>query len=192
MRAPGRPRSQEVDAAILAAALDLLIEYGASQTSIEQVAQRAGVTRATVYRRFADKTALLVQAIESVHQDHEPGAIDWPSVDAMLTDWARYLSDPRNRRMLRRLYGAADDYPELLKAYRDQNGLRRAAAEHATLAAALDSGQLPRDTDLGILQQVLNGSILQHLGSRPDTDSMADIKAYFDAVLRQVGYRPSS
>ncbi|MFD1934941.1 MULTISPECIES: TetR/AcrR family transcriptional regulator [Nonomuraea] len=192
MRAPGRPRSQEVDAAILAAALDLLIEYGASQTSIEQVAQRAGVTRATVYRRFADKTALLVQAIESVHRDHEPGAIDWPDVDAMLTDWARYLSDPRNRRMLRRLYGAADDYPELLKAYRDQNGRRRAEAEHATLAAARDSGQLPRDTDLGILQQVLNGSILQHLGSRPDTDSMADIKAYLDAVLRQVGYRPSS
>ncbi|MGW4474403.1 TetR/AcrR family transcriptional regulator [Nonomuraea sp. NPDC004354] len=65
MRAPGRPRSQEVDAAILAAALDLLIECGASLTSIEQVAQRAGVTRATVYRRFADKTALLVQAIEA-------------------------------------------------------------------------------------------------------------------------------
>ncbi|MET9340877.1 TetR/AcrR family transcriptional regulator [Nonomuraea sp. NPDC003804] len=192
MRAPGRPRSQEVDAAILAAALDLLIECGASLTSIEQVAQRAGVTRATVYRRFADKTALLVQAIESVHRDHEPGAIDWPSVEAMLTDWARYLGEPRNRRMLRRLYGAADDYPELLRAYRDQNGARRAAAEHAVLAAALERGELPPGTDLGVLQQVLNGSILQHLGSRPDTESTADIKAYFEAVLRQLGYRPSS
>ncbi|MEV4066177.1 TetR/AcrR family transcriptional regulator [Nonomuraea dietziae] len=181
-----------MDAAVLAAALDLLIEYGASQTSIEQVAQRAGVTRATVYRRFAGKTALLVQAIESVHQDHEPGAIDWPDIGSMLDDWALYLSEPRNRRMLRRLYGAVDDHPELLQAYRGANGLRRAAAEHATLAAARDSGELPADTDLDILQQVLNGAVLHHLGSYPDTTSAADIKAFLAAVLRQAGHRPGA
>ncbi|GAA4228221.1 AcrR family transcriptional regulator [Streptosporangium album] len=114
-RRPGRPRSREADTAILGAALDLLLERGAAQTSIEQVAQRAGVTRATVYRRFADKTALLVQAIESSHTDHEPSALDWPDVERMLTDWTGYLSRPRNRRMLRRLHGAADDYPELIR-----------------------------------------------------------------------------
>ncbi|MEU4700882.1 TetR/AcrR family transcriptional regulator [Nonomuraea dietziae] len=181
-----------MDAAVLAAALDLLIEYGASQTSIEQVAQRAGVTRATVYRRFAGKTALLVQAIESVHQDHEPGAIDWPDIGSMLDDWALYLSEPRNRRMLRRLYGAVDDHPELLQAYRGANGLRRAAAERATLAAARDRGELPAETDLDILQQVLNGAVLHHLGSYPDTTSAADIRAFLAAVLRQAGHRPGA
>src|ERR687894_120193 len=98
-RPAGRPRSQEADLAILAAALDLLIERGAGQTSIEQVARRAGVTRATVYRRFADKTELLVQAVESVHDDHDPDALDWSDIDHMLTDWAGYLSQPRNHRM---------------------------------------------------------------------------------------------
>jgi len=51
-RRSGRPRDQKLDAAILAAGLELLIERGAADTSIEQAAKRANVTRATVYRRF--------------------------------------------------------------------------------------------------------------------------------------------
>ncbi|MBB6350486.1 TetR/AcrR family transcriptional regulator [Nonomuraea muscovyensis] len=190
-RLPGRPRSQEVDAAVLGAALDLLIERGASETSIEQVAQRAGVTRATVYRRFPDKTALLIQAIESVHQDHAPDALEWPDIDRMLDDWARYLSDPRNRRMLRRLYGAVDDYPELLRAYRNAHGGRRAVAEQATLRRSRERGQLPPDRDLGIVQEMLSGAVLHHLGAYPDTGSADAIKGYFVAILQQVGYRIS-
>jgi AcrR family transcriptional regulator len=186
----GRPRSQEANTAILVAALDLLIERGAWQTSIEQVARRAGVTRATVYRRFANKTELLVQAIESMHGDHDPDALDWSDIDHMLTDWAGYLSQPRNRRMLRRLYGALDDYPELLRAYRESYGQRRASAVRATLQRARDNEQLPPDGDVEILQKMLNGTILHHLGAYPDATGADDIKAYLAAVLRQVGYRP--
>ncbi|MER7504258.1 TetR/AcrR family transcriptional regulator [Nonomuraea pusilla] len=191
-RLPGRPRSQEVDAAILSAALDLLIERGAGHTSIEQVAQQAGVTRATVYRRFPDKTTLLIQAIESVHQDHAPDALEWPDIEQMLGQWAAYLSNPRNRRMLRRLYGTVDDYPELLQSYRNSHGKRRAAAEHATLRRSLDRGELSQDTDLDVVQQLLNGAVLHHLGTYPDTESADAIKAYFMAILRQVGYQPAS
>lgn len=189
-RAPGRPRSQEVDSAILSAALDLMIERGAGRTSIEQVAQRAGVTRATVYRRFPDKTTLLIQAIEAEHRDHDPGAPDWPDLSLMVHDMASYLSRPRHRRMLRRLYGAVDDHPELLRSYRDSQGGRRASAELATLARARDEGRLPPDTNPEILQQILNGAILHHLGAYPDTVTAADISAFFIAVLKQTGYDP--
>ncbi|MEU1737496.1 TetR/AcrR family transcriptional regulator [Streptosporangium sp. NPDC020145] len=178
-----------MDAAVLAAALDLFIERGAGGTSIEQVAQRAGVTRATIYRRFPDKTALLIQAIESVHHDHDPGALDWPDIEHMLGNWATYLSNPRNRRMLRRLYGAVDDHPELLRAYRDSHGGRRAAAEHAALSRSRERGQLPGDCDLNAVQQLLNGAVLHHLGSYPATESADAVKAYFVTILRQVGYR---
>ncbi|MEU7837874.1 MULTISPECIES: TetR/AcrR family transcriptional regulator [unclassified Nonomuraea] len=189
-RPAGRPRSQEVDAAILAAALDLLIERGAVLTSIEQVAQRAGVTRATVYRRFPDKTSLLIQAIESVHQAPESEVLDWPDIDRMLTDWATYLSMPRNRCMLRRLYGAVDDYPELLQTYRKSYGGGRASAEVTTLSRARDNGQLPPDRDLNIIQQLLTGAILHHLGAYPDSTSADDVKTYLTAVLQQIGYHP--
>ncbi|GII75164.1 TetR family transcriptional regulator [Sphaerisporangium rufum] len=189
-RRPGRPRSQEADAAILAAALDLLLERGADQTSIEQVAQRAGVTRATVYRRFAGKTTLLIQAIESRHADHDPAALHWPDVGRMLADWAGYLSGPGNRKMLRRLYSAADDYPELLQAYRDTHGHQRAAAVRATLEQARDRGELAPDTDLAALQHLLQGAVLHHLVTFPDTTPTEEIESYLAAVTRQAGHRP--
>lgn len=169
----------------------MFLEFGAGQTSIEQVAQRAGVTRATVYRRFPDKSALLIQAIGSVQADRAPGALDWPDVDRMLTDWASYLSDPRNRRLLRRIYGSVDDYPELLLAYRNTHGGRRASAVLATLDRARNLRQLPPDSDLEVLLQILNGAILHRLGVYGDADSARNIKAYLTTVLKQVGYQPT-
>jgi AcrR family transcriptional regulator len=187
-RRPGRPRSEEADAAILTAALELLLERGASQASIEQVAQRAGVTRATVYRRFPDKTALLVQAIESMHGD-EPSSLEWRDIEHMIRDWAGYLSHPRGRKMLRRLNGAADDYPELLQTYVDVHGRRRTVAVIATLSRARDLGLLPAHVDVTIVHQLLNGAALHHLSAYPDTTSAAELEAYFGSVLAQVGYR---
>lgn len=189
-RRPGRPRSREADAAILGAALDLLLERGAARTSIEQVAQRAGVTRATVYRRFADKTALLVEAIEALHADRGPGGPDWPDVERMIADIAEYLGDPRNRKVLRRLVGAADDHPELLRAYLDTHGRRRDSAVRASLARARDDRQLLPGRDVEILQQLVNGAVLHHLGAYPDTVGAHEIEAYLAAMLRQAGYRP--
>ncbi|WP_336206479.1 TetR/AcrR family transcriptional regulator [Nonomuraea sp. LPB2021202275-12-8] len=188
-RSAGRPRSQEADAAILAAALDLLIECGAAQTSIERVAQRAGVTRATVYRRFDGKTALLVRAVLVAHHDLDPVFAGWRDIEHMVAEWALYLSHPRHRRLLRRLYGSVDDHPELLSAYLEANGGRRAAAVGDTLRRARDAGQLPADRDLAVVQQLLNGAILHHLGMRPGAGDAGEIEAYLLAMLKQVGYR---
>ncbi|TMR09512.1 TetR/AcrR family transcriptional regulator [Nonomuraea turkmeniaca] len=187
----GRPRSQEADTAILTAALDLLIEAGAEQTSIEQVARRAGVTRATVYRRYADKTALLVRALEWANHDNDPAFAGWRDVGHMLGDWAAHLAVPRNRRLLRRVYAARDDYPALTMTYRSVSGGRRAAMVRETLVRARDLGQLPAEVDLDVLQEMLTGAVLNHLGSHPDDEDAEKIKAYFMAVMRQVGHRPA-
>jgi AcrR family transcriptional regulator len=190
-RRPGRPRSQEADGAILGAALDLFTERGAAEISIEQIAQRAGVTRATVYRRFANKTELLVRAIETAGSNHGPHAMGWSGVDEMLTECASYLCQLRNRRMLRRLLGAADDYPELIRAHQSAHGRRRSAAMRATLQRACDAEEFPSGTDVKILQQVLNGAVHHHVDAYSDNSSAGDIKAYLVGVLRQIGYRPT-
>ncbi|MEV4505843.1 TetR/AcrR family transcriptional regulator [Streptomyces klenkii] len=191
-RPPGRPRSREADKAILSAALDLLIERGAGAAGIEQVARRAGVTRATVYRRFPTLTDLLVGAIEWEYRDLGPGSLDWPDVDAMITDWAGHLSSPRSRRLARRLYATVDDLPELLRAYHGAHGHHRGSAVRAALERARAAGQLPPDSDLEVLQQILSGAALQHLATHPDTISTEEVEAYFAAVLHQAGYRPSA
>lgn len=187
--APGRPRSREADAAILAAALDLLLERGVEATSIEQVARRAGVTRATVYRRFPDKARLLVATVEAAYGD-PPASPEIRDVEQLLTGWAHALSDPRSRRLLRRLYGAIDDLPELTQAYRTRFGTHRDQARRQVLEQARDRGQLPPDTDPDVLLDLLTGAVWQHLATRPDTAAATDVERFLRAVLQQAGYRP--
>src|SRR5258708_7841145 len=59
-RRPGRPRSEQADQAILAAALDLFAQCGPDALYIEQVAARAGVGKATIYRRWPGKEDMLL------------------------------------------------------------------------------------------------------------------------------------
>jgi AcrR family transcriptional regulator len=66
-RPPGRPRSSHADAAIVNAVLSLLAEGTSVEAlTMEAVAARAGVGKATIYRRFADKDELVLAAVEAV------------------------------------------------------------------------------------------------------------------------------
>ena len=66
MKQLGRPRSTEADRAIIDAVLEEVIQEGIDGMSIEQVAARAGVAKATVYRRWPNKEALLLDAVTGV------------------------------------------------------------------------------------------------------------------------------
>ena len=188
MSTAGRPRSREADAAILAAGLELFLERGAEAFSIEQVARRAGVTRATVYRRFPDKTRLLLATIEAAY-GNPPEKPEIRDLEHLITAWAQVLADPSQRRLLRRLYGAIEDYPELAAAYQNQLGDHRDDARRAVLAQARDRGELPADTDPDVLLDVLVGAGWQHLATRPDTTSAAETEEFLRSVCRQAGYR---
>ena len=59
----GRPRSTQADRAIVDAVLEEVVAAGIDGMSIEQIASRAGVAKATVYRRWPNKEALLLDAI---------------------------------------------------------------------------------------------------------------------------------
>ncbi|MFI7671964.1 TetR/AcrR family transcriptional regulator [Nocardia sp. NPDC049526] len=190
-RAPGRPRSREADAAILNAALELLIERGAEMTSVELVARRAGVTRATVYRRFPDKTRLLIASVEAAYGD-PPRTPEIRDIAHALSGWAHALANPRQRHLLRRLYGAIEGNPELARTYQDLFGQHRDRARRDMLERARDRGQLPADTDLNTLLDLLTGAVWQHLATRPDTSTADEIEQYLRAVLHQTGYRPDA
>src|SRR5690606_25969376 len=123
VRTRGRPRSTEADDAILEAAVELLIERGVEATSIERVANRAGVTRPTVYRRYTDKTTLLIAAIHHAYPA-PPDQLPVPrDTEEMLAWWARGLGGDtgdrtagRTRQLLRRLMISLHDHPELEEA----------------------------------------------------------------------------
>lgn len=70
-------------ARILAAAAAMLLEYGASGLSVEQVAQRAGITPAALYRYFDDKAHLVRATLEHVLLEYSP-ASSWLGADAVV------------------------------------------------------------------------------------------------------------
>jgi AcrR family transcriptional regulator len=190
---PGRPRRAEVDAAILDAALDLLIEHGVEATTIEQVAKRAGVTRPTVYRRFPDKNQMLVAAIHMAHvgQQTLPQMPECRDVEHMLSLWAQALCEPRRRRLMRRLMTSLHDHSDLREAYWNASIKHRNEWIRTILGQTRDHGDFPPDVNLEIIQQILTGAVATHLTTYPDTSTAAEIEAYLLAVLRQTCYRRS-
>ncbi|MFE0675497.1 TetR/AcrR family transcriptional regulator [Streptomyces sp. NPDC058867] len=70
-RATGRPRSAAADTAILAATREALVELGWSKLTLSDVATRAGVAKTTLYRRWAGKNELVVDAVAELFDELE-------------------------------------------------------------------------------------------------------------------------
>lgn len=68
-RAAGRPRSATADTAILAATREALVELGWSRLTLGDVAARAGVAKTTLYRRWAGKNELVVDAVAELFDE---------------------------------------------------------------------------------------------------------------------------
>src|SRR4051794_28255306 len=63
-RRPGRPRSTEADRVILRTTIQVYGEKGIDGLTVDEVASRAGVSKATIYRRYASKADLVIAAAE--------------------------------------------------------------------------------------------------------------------------------
>jgi AcrR family transcriptional regulator len=192
IRRPGRPRSAEADEAILEATLDLLVERGIEGTSIELVARRAGVTRATIYRRYADKTALLIAAIHSSYPARPDELPEPRDVEEMLSWWAQALGEQmgeRGHRLLRRLMTSLYDHPEVEETFTKVSIEPRNRWIRSTLERDRDRGRFPPDTDLEIVQQILTGAFATHLLTHPDGSTTRELEDFLLAVLRETRYR---
>jgi AcrR family transcriptional regulator len=186
-RSAGRPRDPEADNAILTAAFELFLERGLDGTSIEQVAKRAGVTRATVYRRFATKEDLLFSVIELPRTvaalDPERMAAAPP--EETLKGWAALMSTPQSVLLLRRIVGASADNFELMRRYWELF----IAPRRAVLYDVIRPG-FPPGTDLSLVVDMVGGALFYRALTRPERNTPEELETYLYKVLHQVGYRP--
>jgi AcrR family transcriptional regulator len=160
----GRPRDPACDAAILQATLDIFAEEGYAGVSIDGVAARAGVGKATIYRRYSSKAELVVEAVRC-------GA----SVDDLLPDTGDLRADLTSmmQPLIERLRG--EDAKVLttfaVERVRDADlqeqfnrsviGKKREHLRHL-VASARDRGELPADADVELIAEAAPAMIWHH------------------------------
>jgi AcrR family transcriptional regulator len=161
VRRPGRPRSPEAHAAILRAALELAVEGGLRGLSMEAIAARAGVGKATIYRRWKSKEALFAEAIGSIAL-----APEVPDTGSVRDDFDQVSGAALGRmapeafRVLPRLLADAADDPELLEALRAALLRPRRAALAEILRRGAERGELRADIDVDLVTDMLIGPLI--------------------------------
>lgn len=161
-RRPGRPRSEQAEQAIIEATLDLFAEQGFEGVCVEAVAARAGVGKATIYRRWPNKEELLLAALGSMKSPFpEPeGASVRDDLVAMLTVMCEDKADPRKARRYALLLGEGGKYPRLMARYKETVVKPRHDAIRALIRRGIETGELRADVDVEIAQLTLTGIVL--------------------------------
>ena len=118
---PGRPRSEQAEQAIIEATLDLFAEEGFQARALKAVAARAGVGKATIYRRWPHKEELLLAAFGSLKSPYpEPGGVSVrDDLLAMVKVMCADKADPRKARRYALLFGEGEKYPRLMARYKE-------------------------------------------------------------------------
>jgi len=182
----GRPRSQEADRAILAATLDLLASRGLAAMSIEEIAARAGVGKATIYRRWPSKGLLALDAFVGSFREQQPlpdtGTLRGDLV-AALTAWVHAVSQTSMGPMLTGLIAEAQHDPSLRAAWRERVLEPLRTQHRVMLDRAVARGEIPATVDQEVVLDLFFGAA-QHrllLGHLPLTDDF--IRTVVDVIL---------
>ena len=184
VRRAGRPRSEEADCAILDAALAALVEDGYAGMSIEGVAAKAGVGKATIYRRWKSKAEMLVEAL------HRRACFDVPLVDTgdLRADLLTIL-----RAVHANMAGVAGPvmaafaaekfrYPELREEFDRVFVAERRAHIRRLFRDAVGRGDLPPDTDVELLADA-GPALLWHALTVRNDPGAEDLP---DRIVRQL------
>jgi AcrR family transcriptional regulator len=153
----GRPRDHGRDEAIHEAALELLSEVGYDRTTIEGIAARAHVSKATIYRRFKNKQEILMAAMG------EHAACALPQIDTgslrsdlieLISEHVKALKGPDGELMMGLLSSAHRD-PELGKLLPQNRPAINDTVSAAIFERALARKEISKDANLEFLGEVI-------------------------------------
>jgi AcrR family transcriptional regulator len=187
-RRPGRPRDARADEMIMNASVEVLADKGPSGFTVDEVAARAGCGKATIYRRWSSRAALM---LDTAHRmGLEPPALDTGSLRddlvPMLTELGTKMRDTPAGRILPGVIAEASIHPEMKEVLADFISDRRHRPREM-VARGIERGELPADTDVELLLDVLGGTVIyRELIACAPTDE-AYIAGLVDAVLTGFG-----
>jgi AcrR family transcriptional regulator len=163
-RARGRPRCEDTRARILEAGLELLEKLSFNEVTADAIAERAGASKATIYRWWPDKDAVLVEALrEAVAQElpfPETGNLR-EDIRLQLHNFIKLLTGRRGR-IFSAFVAAAQSDPEIAETF--QRVWRE--PRRAVLKAGLErhrGKQMRQDADLEMVLDALYGPLYYRL-----------------------------
>jgi len=190
-RPPGRPRSEAARRAILSSTLRLLRHSGFHEVSIEAIAADANVGKATVYRWWPNKGALVVDAFSSSVRRE----LLFPDTGSVYSDMSLQMGHlvkilrSRRGQMVAALIGGGQTDLELIEAFRERFVRPRRLEAYATLRRGIRRGELPKSADLDLILDSLYGAVYMRFLIWKDGLSEMFIQEVCSMVLRGAGRR---
>lgn len=172
-RAGGRPRDPARELAILRVALEVLAEVGFDRLSFEEVARRAGASKATLYRRWAGKREMVVAAVKAGPASGERLVVDTGSLRGdLLVLCRRLLATLRSAEggVAAMLLQAALEDPELCDHLEESVGPTGARLPPAVLEAAIGRGELPAGAEPFAFEEVVGAVLILRTSNRLAVD----------------------
>ncbi|MGW5300084.1 TetR/AcrR family transcriptional regulator [Rhodococcus aetherivorans] len=190
VRRRGRPRDADLEDRVYDAVIEVYSETSWRGFTIDAVGRRARVGRAALYRRWAAKDELLVQALEA--RSPLPVPIDTGSLRSDLVELVtQLLRGYRTTPGLVSLRVALDArvHPDLLANLTTTLNRSRLVAARTIVLRAVERGELPPAVSVTLLLEMVTGAALSHvLFSLADPGSATDDDAYartlVDAAIR--------
>lgn len=190
-RGRGRPRSATSQKAILATAVQILLEQGLTSMSMDDLAKRAGVSKATIYRWWASKELLALDALATEwalptpDPERDTGSLRGDLL-ARFHPWLAQLNAKPYERIIAGLLAQTQTDPQFAKLYRERFVAPRREQTRMLLLRAIHRGEIGADTNLEVTLDLLYGPIYHRLFHRhaPLGDQFAT--HVIDAVLAAI------
>jgi AcrR family transcriptional regulator len=191
-RAParGRPRSADADHAILEATFALLEEVGYARMTMQGVAARAGVSTATLYRRWTNKQDLVVATLTSLVPDGgtriDTGSLARDLHQLLRTMVAKLRSD--EGKLIKGIIGEAVRNPALADALRTGIGVRPHPAVVGVIERAVARGEIPPPADVDVASGLIRSYAFERWLLWDEILSEASIDVLVPMLERALGH----
>ena len=191
----GRPRSEKAHKAILDAAAELQLARGLSAVSMDAVAERAGVSKATIYRWWPTKETLALDALYTEWAAVQPYPRDTGSLRgdllALLRPWTRLVRSRPYARVITALLTEAQTDPVFAAEYRQRLVEPRRDQARAVFRRAMERGEIPASTDIEVAVDLVYGPLWHRLlhGHAPLNDRFT--RSVIDTALSGIQPTPS-
>jgi AcrR family transcriptional regulator len=182
----GRPRSEEAHQAILKAALALVSQIGFRTLTVDAIAAKAGVGKMTVYRRWPNKAAVVMDAfllLVGPGTDFPPNPRAVVRIKLQMRLQAKFFRS-KSGLLIKALLGEAQFDAELAEAFRERWLMPRRLTVKQMIADAIKQGDVRPDIDPDAAIDMLYGPIYYRFqtGSGPLDDSYTDV--IFNQVMQ--------